>query len=69
MPYSSLQPAPFEGGYFFEHYKDLENKKVHIGEFYGREDAIKIYIDSKNKFINKYIQKNKITNYFKQVNT
>jgi inorganic pyrophosphatase len=33
--------------YFFMHYKDLENKKVIIGEFKGKEDAIKIYKKSK----------------------
>jgi inorganic pyrophosphatase len=25
------------------HYKDLENKKVTVGEFKGREEAITIY--------------------------
>jgi inorganic pyrophosphatase len=29
--------------YFFMHYKDLENKKVTVGEFKGREEAITIY--------------------------
>jgi inorganic pyrophosphatase len=32
--------------YFFEHYKDLENKKVCVGDFKGREEAIKIYEES-----------------------
>ena len=32
--------------YFFSHYKDLENKKVHIGKFLNKEDAIKIYESS-----------------------
>lgn len=34
--------------YFFKHYKDLENKKVNIGAFKGREEAIQIYEDSVN---------------------
>jgi inorganic pyrophosphatase len=29
--------------YFFMHYKDLENKKVTVGDFKGREEAITIY--------------------------
>jgi len=29
--------------YFFMHYKDLENKRVIVGEFKGREEAIKVY--------------------------
>jgi inorganic pyrophosphatase len=29
--------------YFFTHYKDLENKKVEIGEWLDREAAINIY--------------------------
>ena len=32
--------------YFFQHYKDLENKKVTIGSFKGRKEAIEIYVDS-----------------------
>ena len=32
--------------YFFSHYKDLENKKVEIGNFLDKKDAIKIYKDS-----------------------
>lgn len=34
--------------YFFQHYKDLENKIVHIGNFYDKNDAIIIYNKSKN---------------------
>jgi inorganic pyrophosphatase len=34
--------------YFFAHYKDLENKKVTIGEFKGKEEAIKIFEESIN---------------------
>jgi inorganic pyrophosphatase len=29
--------------YFYEHYKDLENKKVTIGNFLNKEESIKIY--------------------------
>jgi len=29
--------------YFFQHYKDLENKKVIVGEFKEKEEAITIY--------------------------
>jgi len=29
--------------YFFSHYKDLENKVVHVGEMFGREKATEIY--------------------------
>ena len=32
--------------YFFEHYKDLENKQVNIGEFVHQEKAIQIYLQS-----------------------
>ena len=32
--------------YFFTHYKDLENKKVRIGEFKGKEEAIQIFQQS-----------------------
>lgn len=55
--------------YFFQHYKDLENKKVEIGEFYNRESAVNIHkksIERYNDIHNqKSLQKNKITNYFK----
>jgi len=36
--------------YFFSHYKDLENKKVTIGNFLDKESAIKIYQESKERF-------------------
>ena len=36
--------------YFYEHYKDLENKKVKIGNFLNRESSIQIY----NYCIDKY---------------
>jgi inorganic pyrophosphatase len=51
--------------YFFQHYKDLENKFVNVGEFYNKDAAIQVFTDSKNRFINQNDQKNKITNYFK----
>ena len=45
--------------YFFSHYKDLENKKVKIGNFINKEIAIAIYEKSKQKFI-KNKNKNKM---------
>jgi inorganic pyrophosphatase len=36
--------------YFFQHYKDLENKKVKIGEFKDRLEAIKIFNDCSLKY-------------------
>ena len=51
--------------YFFQHYKDLENKKVFVGEFHNRSEAIQVYNESKERYIYKSLQKNKITNYFK----
>ena len=32
--------------YFFTHYKDLEKKKVIVGQFLGKEEALQIYKDS-----------------------
>jgi inorganic pyrophosphatase len=32
--------------YFFSHYKDLENKKVIVGNWLGKEEAINIYLSS-----------------------
>lgn len=54
--------------YFFQHYKDLENKNVTVGEFYNKLQGIKIYSDSKHRFKYNSFQKNKITNYFKIIN-
>jgi inorganic pyrophosphatase len=51
--------------YFFQHYKDLENKSVTVGEFYDKFTAIKIYSDAKNRFKYNSVQRNKITDYFK----
>jgi inorganic pyrophosphatase len=36
--------------YFFTHYKDLENKKVKIGEFKDRLEAIKIFNECSLKY-------------------
>jgi inorganic pyrophosphatase len=55
--------------YFFQHYKDLENKFVNVGEFYNKDAAIQVLTDSKNRFINQYDQMNKITIYFKPLKT
>jgi inorganic pyrophosphatase len=49
--------------YFFQHYKDLENKKVNIGEFKGRKQAIQIYEESVKR-ANPIRQSNNITNYY-----
>jgi inorganic pyrophosphatase len=38
--------------YFFAHYKDLENKQVTIGDFKGKEDAIRIYEESVQMALN-----------------
>lgn len=39
--------------YFFTHYKDLENKKVQVGEFMSKEQAIEIYNESVIAFLTK----------------
>lgn len=59
--------------YFFEHYKDLENKKVCVGNFYNKKDALKVYEES----IARYKcndgqncndgQKSKITDFFERI--
>lgn len=36
--------------YFFTHYKDLENKHVNVGEWLTKEDAIRIYEESLQKY-------------------
>lgn len=36
--------------YFFEHYKDLENKKVNVGLFFNKYEALKVYQDSLERF-------------------
>ena len=54
--------------YFFQHYKDLENKSVDIGSFYDKEDAVIVYKKSIDKF--KYsnnTQKSKITDFFERI--
>jgi len=38
--------------YFFTHYKDLENKKVTVGKFGEKEEAIQIY---KNSIIHEFL--------------
>jgi inorganic pyrophosphatase len=37
--------------YFFSHYKDLENKKVEIGEFKNKDEAIVVYKESARQFL------------------
>ena len=40
--------------HFFEHYKDLQGKKVEVTEFLGKKDALKILEDSIELFKNKF---------------
>lgn len=53
--------------YFFQHYKDLENKTTIIGEFKGNLYAYEIYKKSVDRFTNKIFQKTKITDYFERI--
>ena len=57
--------------YFFQHYKDLENKQVKIGKIYSKLEAIKIFLDSsinyKKCLVSNKMNKNKITNYFEKM--
>ena len=54
--------------YFFQHYKDLENKKVKVGKVYNKLEAFQIYADCSEKYNTSLIStadtKNKITKYF-----
>jgi len=56
--------------YFFEHYKDLENKRVNVGTFRRKEEAIQVYNESVKRYqlsqTNATCENlnNKITNYF-----
>jgi inorganic pyrophosphatase len=52
--------------YFFQHYKDLENKYVIVGDFHNLTETLNVYNDSLLRYKNKGIQKNKITNYFER---
>ena len=53
--------------YFFQHYKDLESKKVEVGSFYNKEEALKVYQDSLERFKYNIVQKSKITDFFAKV--
>jgi inorganic pyrophosphatase len=53
--------------YFFQHYKDLENKKVEVGNFHSKEEALKVYEESIIRFKFNNIQKTKITDFFKRI--
>ena len=53
--------------YFFQHYKDLENKKVQVGNFYNKEQALRVYQDSLNRYKFKTIQRSKITDFFDKI--
>lgn len=52
--------------YFFQHYKDLENKKVEVGNFYNKYQALKVYKDSLDRYKCNNVQKTKITNFFER---
>ena len=39
--------------YFFSHYMDLEGKKVDVGLFRNKDDAIAIYNESVSRFVDK----------------
>ena len=53
--------------YFFEHYKDLENKQVFVGNFYDKSEALKIYNLSLERYKYNSIQKSKITDFFHKI--
>lgn len=53
--------------YFFTHYKDLENKKVVVGDFRDKEEALNIYQESIKRCNKSFVSSNKITNYYKSV--
>jgi inorganic pyrophosphatase len=53
--------------YFFEHYKDLENKKVEVGSFYNKEEALKIFHDSIVRCKSTTNHKSKITDFFAKI--
>ena len=53
--------------YFFSHYKDLENKKVVVGEFRDKVEALKIYQESIKKFNKPFVTSDKITNYYSYI--
>ena len=55
--------------YFFQHYKDLENKTVGIGSFNDKKYAIQIYEESIKRFNYKKDTRNKITNYYKPISS
>lgn len=53
--------------YFFEHYKDLENKRVYVGKFRDKEDALTIYNESVARYRCIFVQKLKITDFFHRI--
>ena len=53
--------------YFFSHYKDLENKKVVVGEFRDKVEALKIYQESIKRFNKPFVTSDKITNYYSYI--
>jgi inorganic pyrophosphatase len=58
--------------YFFQHYKDLENKTVDVGTFKDKNSAIEVYKQSIKRHYDYTLSlskdtKNKITNYFSPI--
>lgn len=47
--------------FFFTHYKDLEGKKVEVGFFRNKQDAIMVYNDSVERFIAKVNKLNNVS--------
>ena len=50
--------------YFFAHYKDLENKDVTIGNFKGKEEAIRVYEESVKRAFPNIENISKITDFY-----
>jgi len=53
--------------YFFQHYKDLENKMVRIGIYGDKSAALRILAEAEERCAlrKRAVQSNKITNYFR----
>lgn len=52
--------------YFFQNCKDLKIKSE-VGNFYDKEEALKIYQNSLERFKSNNIQKTKITDFFERI--
>ena len=56
--------------FVYERMQMEENKTLKLSEFYGKYDAIQVYIEALTKYSNKQKKisnKNKITNYFEKI--